>query len=305
MTTDVLAGMRVFAAVVDAGSFARAADRLDLSRGMTSRYVAQVEAHLGVRLLNRTTRRLSLTEAGQDYYQRASQILALVEQAEHAATQDTATPRGTLRVNASVSFGARHLGAGISAFLRRHPEVRIDLTLNDRVVDLVEEGFDLALRIARRVDPGLVARPITRARIIACAAPAYLKQHGAPRVPADLARHNCLTYAYSGLHREWRFSRRGRTQTVKVSGSLHANNGDILCRAAAEGLGVALQPSFLLYELVRARKLVRVLEDWAADDLTLFAVYPSRQFLPPKVRSFIDFMVAHFGERPYWDEGIA
>lgn len=305
MAIDILSAMRVFTAVVDAGSFAKAADKLDLSRGMTSRYVAQIETHLGARLLNRTTRRLSLTAAGSEYYQRATHVLALVEQAEHAAANEAATPSGTLRVNTSVTFGARHAGAAISAYLQRYPEVRVDLTLNDRVVDLVEEGFDLAIRIAQRIDPGLIARPITRARMIACASPKYVARQGMPRSPADLARHNCLTYAYSGLQNEWRFRRGRRQQSVRVSGNLHGNNGDILARAAADGLGVAVQPTFVVYELLRAKKLVRVLEGWEADALTIFAVYPSRQFLPAKVRTFIDFMVERFGgQNPYWDEGI-
>lgn len=304
MTTDVLTGMRVFTTVVDSGSFAKAADKLELSRGMTSRYVAQVEAHLGVRLLNRTTRRLSLTEAGNDYHQRATQVLALVEEAERAAIHEAAEPRGTLRINTSIAFGVRHMGDAISAYAQRHPRVRIDLTLNDRVVDLVEEGFDVAVRIARRVDPGLVARPITQARMIACAAPDYINRHGMPRSPADLAHHNCLTYAYSGLQNDWHFTRKGRDQVVKVSGAVHANNGDVLSNAAAAGLGVTVQPTFMIYELLRAKKLVRVLDGWEADVLTIFAVYPSRQFLPPKVRSFIDFMVERFGPRPYWDQEI-
>ena len=301
---DTLSGMRVFVAVVDAGSFAKAAERLDLSRGMTSRYVAQLEAHLGVRLLNRTTRRLSLTEAGHDYYQRATQVLALVEEAEHAASREAAEPRGTLRVNTSVAFGARHMGSAISAYLQRYPRVRVDLTLNDRVIDLVEEGFDVALRIARRIDPGLVARRIAPARMLACAAPAYLRENGTPRSPVDLARHNCLTYAYSGGQNEWHFMRGKREQTVKVAGDFHANNGDVLSHAAADGLGVTLQPTFLLHELLEAKKLVRILEGWEADELTIFAVYPSRRFLPPKVRSFIGFMVERFGDNPFWDRDI-
>ena len=297
--------MRVFTTVVDAGSFASAADKLDLSRGMTSRYVAQVENHLGVRLLNRTTRRLSLTEAGNDFYQRATQVLALVEDAERAVTQETAEPRGTLRINTSVAFGARHLGDAISDYLQRYPQVKADLTLNDRVMDLIEEGFDVALRIARRIDPGLVARPITRARLVACASSGYLKKYGTPKSPADLTHHNCLSYAYSGHQHAWHFTRRGREQTVKVAGNLHGNNGEILCHAATSGLGVIVQPTFLVYELLRARKLVRILEGWEADALTIYAVYPSRQFLTPKVRSFIDFLVERFGPQPYWDKGIA
>ncbi len=301
MAIDIVAGMRVFNAVVDAGSFAGAADKLDLSRGMATRYVAQLEAHLGVRLLNRTTRKLSLTEAGSDYYQRAVQILAMVEEAETSAAQEASVPRGTMRVTSSVAFGARHMGRAITEYLQRYPGVKIDLTLNDRVVDLVEEGFDVALRIAARIDPGLVARRLTRVRIAACAAPAYLKRHGTPVSPEQLSGHNCLTYAYSSSQNDWRFRRRGVEKTVRVAGNLQGNNGDILVSAAIEGLGVVLQPSFLVYEALRQKSLVRILPDWEADELSLFAVYPHRKFLPPKVRSFIDFLAERFGPEPYWD----
>jgi DNA-binding transcriptional LysR family regulator len=301
MTTDILAGMRVFVAVVDAGSFASAADKLDLSRGMTSRYVAQVEAHLGVRLLNRTTRRLSLTEAGQDYYQRANQVLGLVEDAERAAAQGVAEPRGNLRINTSVAFGARHLGPVVTAYLQRFPQVKAELTLNDRMVDLVDEGFDVAVRIARKIEPGLVARPITQARVVVCASPEYLMKHGTPRTPADLATRNCLSYAYTGQQHLWRFTRRGREQSVTVAGNLNANNGEILCSAAANGLGVILQPTFLAHDLLRTKRLVRVLEGWEPEGFTIYAVYPSRQFLTPKVRTFIDFLIERFGDNPYWD----
>ena len=305
MTTDILMGMRVFAAVVDAGSFAGAAEKLELSRGMTSRYVAQVERHLGVRLLNRTTRRLSLTEAGQDYYQRANQVLGLVEDAERSAAQGVAEPRGNLRINTSVAFGARHLGPVVTAYLQRFPHVKAELTLNDRMVDLVDEGFDVAVRIARKVDPGLVARPIGQARVMACASPGYLKKHGTPRTPEELARHNCMSYAHTGQQHQWRFSRGGRGRKVVVTGNFNANNGDILCSAAASGLGVILQPTFLAHELLRDGLLVRILDGWEPEGYTIYAVYPSRQFLTPKVRTFIDFLIDRFGDNPYWDKQLA
>jgi DNA-binding transcriptional LysR family regulator len=304
MAIDVLTGMRVFAAVVDSMSFAKAAEQLNLSRGMTSRYVAQIESHLGVRLLNRTTRHLSLTEAGQDYYQRATQVLALVEDAERAAARETQEPRGTLRIAASMAFGTLHLGPVVSRFLQRYPQVKAELSLNDRTVDLVEEGFDLGIRISRRIDPGLVARPIARANFVACASPAYLARHGTPKKPEDLARHNCLTYSYSGQEQEWAFTRRGQEARVKVAGNLHGNNGNIICSAAADGLGVIVQPTFISYELVRSGQLVRILANWEVAPSTIYAVYPNRQFLPPKVRSFIDFMLESFGGNPYWDNGI-
>ncbi|MBI2319285.1 MAG: LysR family transcriptional regulator [Betaproteobacteria bacterium] len=293
--------MRVFSAVVDAGSFAGAADKLELSRGMATRYVAQLETHLGARLLNRTTRKLSLTEAGSDYYQRATQVLGMVEEAETAVAQEASVPRGTLRVTSSVAFGIRHLGWAIPEYLQRYPGVQVDVTLNDRVVDLVEEGFDVAIRCARRIDPGLIARKLTRARIVACASPGYLKKHGTPRSPEELAGHNCLSYAYWSLQNEWHFRRKGAERTVRVSGNLRGNNGDILVNAAIEGLGVILHPMFLVYEALRQKKLERILSDWEVDDLGVFAVYPNRKFLPPKVRSFIDFLADRFGPEPYWD----
>ncbi|HXY21269.1 MAG TPA: LysR family transcriptional regulator [Burkholderiaceae bacterium] len=304
MALDVLTAMRVFTTVADVGSFARAAERLSFSRAMATRYVAQLEAHLGVRLLNRTTRRLSLTQAGNELQQRATHVLALVEEAERAAAQQASEPRGTLRINTSVIFGHHHLGEAIRSFLQRYPKMVVDLTLNDRVVDLVDEGYDLAVRIARTVDPGLVARPIARARTVACASPAYLQQHGTPRTPADLARHNCLTYTYTGLPNEWHFRRNGREQRVAVSGNLRANNGDIICEVATRGLGVILQPTFLVYKALRSGQLVRILKNWQSDELNIYAVYPNRQFLAPKVRSFIDFLLEYFGPEPYWDQDI-
>jgi len=301
MAIDIVAGMRVFTAVVDAGSFAGAADKLDLSRGMATRYVAQLEEHLGVRLLNRTTRKLSLTEAGSDYYQRATQVLAMIEEAESSVAQEASIPRGTLRVTSSVTFGVHHLGWAITEYLQRNPGVQIDVTLNDRVVDLVEEGFDLGIRVATRIDPGLVARKLTPARMLTCASPGYLKKNGMPKSPEDLVSHNCLSYAYWSLGNEWHFKRKGTVKKVRVSGNLRGNNGDILVNAASEGLGVILHPTFLLYEALRQRKLVPILEDWETDHLTVFAVYPHRKFLPPKVRSFIDFLAERFGPEPYWD----
>ena len=301
MAIDVVAAMRVFTAVVEAGSFTAAADKRDLSRGMATRYVAQLEAHLGVRLLNRTTRKLSLTEAGSDYYQRATQVLAMIEEAESSAAQEASVPRGTLRVATSVAFGARHMGRAISEYLQRYPGVEVDLTLNDRVVDLVEEGFDLAIRVAARIDPGLVARRLTRARVVACASRDYLKKRGTPKSPEDLTGHNCMTYAYSSVQNEWCYRRNGLERTVRVSGNLRGNNGEILVNAAIEGLGVILQPTFLVFEALRQNRLVRVLSDWETDELSVFAVYPHRKFLPPKVRSFIDFLADRFGPEPYWD----
>jgi DNA-binding transcriptional LysR family regulator len=200
-----------------------------------------------------------------------------------------------------VAFGVHHLGWAITEYLQKHPDVQVEVTLNDRAVDLIEEGFDLAIRVARQIDPGLIARKLTNARMVACASPDYLKQNGIPKSPEELTSHNCLSYAYWSQGNEWRFGRKGEERKVLVSGNLRGNNGDILLEAAIEGLGVILQPTFLAYEALRQGKLVRVLADWETDSLTVFAVYPNRQFLPPKVRSFIDFLTERLGPEPYWD----
>jgi DNA-binding transcriptional LysR family regulator len=296
---DILAGMRVFTTVVDAGSFAAAADRLELSRGMASRYVSQLEAYLGVRLLNRTTRRISLTEAGREYHQRAAQVLALAEEAQTAAASGSGEAAGVLRINTAITFGSRQLAPALRGYLERHPKVRIELVANDRVVDLVEEGFDLAVRIARRLEPGVVARPIATARLIACASPEYIKRCGVPRSPDDLTKHQCLTYAYT-TPRVWRFSRRGKTHEVRVSGPLHSNNGEILAAAAAAGNGICLEPGFIVDGWLRSGELVRLLPGWETDLFTIHAVYPTRTLLPAKVRTFVDHLVGYFRENAPW-----
>lgn len=304
MAIDVLMGMLVFTKVVESKSFAKAADKLNLSRGMTSRYVAQIEEHLGARLINRTTRRLSLTEAGDTYYHQAVQILSLVAETEYAAANDSAAPRGTLRITSSTAFGGNLLGEAICVYLQRHPQVKIDTLLCERTVDLVDEGFDLAIRVADSISPGLVARSFTSVRFVVCAAPDYLNRHGTPRHPSELAEHNCLTFDESSTPNEWRFKRNGESTTVKVQGSFHGNNGNILCKAAAGGLGVVYQPTFLVHELLRNGDLIRLFPDWETDTFNAYAVYPNRKFLSPKVRSFIDFVVEYFGPFPYWDKDI-
>jgi DNA-binding transcriptional LysR family regulator len=300
MAIDILACMRVFTTVVDTGSFAAASDRLTLSRGMTTRYVAQLEAHLGVRLLQRTTRRLSLTEEGTDYYQRAVQIIASVEDAEQSATQGTLDPRGILRITTASGFAIDHLDRAVAAYLRRHPNVEIDLMTGERMVDLVDEGFDLAIRIAKQLPPGLIARRIAPVRIYVCASPAYLAAHGTPQTPEELVDHNCLFYSSSTYRNKWRFCRDGAEQIVQVKGNFHVNSGNVLRTAAIEDMGILYEPDFLVHEAIRQKRLVQILRDWETDDLSLYAVYANRQFLPLKVRSFIDFLVEYFGPQPYW-----
>lgn len=293
--------LTAFVRVVETGSFARAAERLDRSVSAVSRAVAELETHLGARLLNRTTRRLSLTETGQAFHERAVQLLADLEEAEAAVGASTLEPRGTLKLTCATTFGIRHLAPAIAAYAQRHPRVRFDVELSDRVVDLVEEGFDLAIRIGTVRSQALIARRIGTTALVCCAAPAYLERHGAPEAPQDLARHACLTYAYSQERNVWRFTDRdGVVQAVTVSGPAHSNNGALLTALAVAGMGVHLEPDFVVAPHVRAGRLVRILRGYAPEAGSINAVYPSRRHLSAKVRSFIDFVAERFAADPAW-----
>jgi DNA-binding transcriptional LysR family regulator len=298
---DQFHALTAFVRVVETGSFARAAVRLDRSVSAVSRAVAELEAHLGARLLNRTTRRLSLTETGQAFHERAVQLLADLEEAEAAVGASTLEPRGTLKLTCATTFGIRHLAPAIAAYALRHPRVRFDVELSDRVVDLVEEGFDLAIRIGVVRSQALIARRIGITALVCCAAPGYLERHGAPAAPEDLARHACLTYAYSAGRNVWRFTDRdGTTHAVTVSGPAHSNNGALLTALAAAGLGIHLEPDFVVAPHVRAGRLVRLLPGYTPDSGAIHAVYPSRRHLSAKVRSFIDFLAERFAADPAW-----
>jgi len=292
---DRLRAMTVFARVVEQGSFAAAAERLAISTSACSRYVADLEAHLGSRLLNRTTRRLSLTESGRGFYERCVQLLADLDEAELAAGQSAARPRGTIRLTTSINFGVRHVSPAIGDFLVLCPEVRFDVSLSDRIVDLVEEGYDLAIRIGATGGETVVARKLGEARMVACASPAYLKAHGTPKTPEDLGRHACLTYEYMPVRNAWTFrGRDGGERAVRVSGPLHSNNGDLLAAAAVAGVGVACEPEFILGPDLTAGRLVPVLASYATPAAPIYAVYPSRRYLSAKVRSFVDFLAKRF-----------
>src|SRR5688572_2999426 len=250
---DRFHAIRVFAQVVEAGSFSVAAEKLGLSPTATSRHVADLEAHLHTRLLNRTTRRVSLTESGRAFYERSVQLLADLEEAEQEALRAAVVPRGTIRLTASVNFGVRHLAPAIAEFLAAHAEVRFDASLSDRLVDLVEEGFDLAIRIGAPGSENLVARKLGETRLVPCASPGYLAAHGAPQSPEDLARHNCFTYEYVTPRNVWRFrDPAGGERLVRVSGRLHSNNGELLAEAAARGAGIVFEPAFIVGPEVRA-----------------------------------------------------
>lgn len=298
---DRVTSLSVFTKVVELSSFAAAARHFGLSPAMVSKHILALEERLGARLLNRTTRQVNPTEIGRAFCERATRILADLDEAERAASDSQAMPRGLLRVNAPLSFGVRHLAPAIIDYLVACPTVTVDVTLNDRIVDLVEEGFDLAIRIARPVDSSLIARQIAPCFIVACAAAEYLAKHGAPHRPADLAAHNCLGYSYAALRGEWRFSGPDGAASVHVAGRLSANNGDLLRLAALRGEGIVLLPSFLVGDDIAAGRLVPILPGYTPDALAIQAVYPHRRHLSAKVRSFVDFLVARFGQAPEWD----
>ena len=297
---DRLRAIQVFVQVVESSSFVRAAERLGLSTTAVSRQVAELEKHLQSRLLQRTTRRISLTETGRTFYERGVQILAELEEAERDAAQEVSEPRGTIRLTTSVNFGTHQVTPAIASFLARHAQVKFDVSLSDRIVDIIEEGFDLAIRIGGTGAQNLVARKLGEARLVACASPDYIARHGAPAAPEDLARHNCLTYEYA-LRDAWTFrDAAGRERAVRVAGSLNSNNGDLNAAAAVQGVGIALEPDFIVDSELKSGKLVPVLESFEAPASPIYAVYPSRRFLPAKVRAVVDFLVERFAGAKGW-----
>ncbi len=299
---DRLGNLEAFVRVVATGSFSEAARRLRTSKSLVSRQIAALEAELGARLFHRTTRSLSLTEEGRSYHDQVVRILAELEEADRSISQLRATPRGRLRVNAPMSFGFLHLAPAVPDFLARHSEVELDVTMNDRYVDLVEEGFDVAIRLGRLADSSLVARRLAPMRRVVCASPYYLECHGTPATPEDLREHACLAYSLNTLVDEWRFvDAAGRPFSVEIKGPLRANNGDILRTAAIRDLGIASLPSFIIGNDLRVGALVSILEPFVVQDAGVYAVYPHSRHLSPKVRAFVDFLVERFGPVPYWD----
>lgn len=299
---DVVYGMRALLAVVDAGSFAAAAEILGTSTAAVSRQVAALEAHLGTRLMNRTTRRLSLTEAGAGFAERSRGILMDLAEAESLAGLHSAEPAGLLRVTAPLSFGIAHLSRLLPEFRRRYPKLKLDLDLSDRVVDLVNERVDVALRITREPGATLVARRLASVGMVLCASPAYLKRHGAPRTPEDLAHHQTLSFSYLWAGDDWTFEdAHGHLTTVRVNADVHATNGDVLRELAVAGEGIVLQPNFLVGMDVARGALVPLLTEWKTFELSLHAVYLSRKNLSLKVRAFIDYLVEAIGPTPYWE----
>jgi len=291
--------MRAFVAVVETGSFVRAADATDLSKTAVSRLVGDLESRLGARLLHRTTRRLSLTQEGEVFYERCKRLLEEVAEAEAELTAQAAEASGQLRVNVPTTFGLLHLAPLWPAFMAQHPKVVLDVTLADRLVDLVDEGYDLAVRIARLQASSLVSRPLTSTRMILCASPEYLRRHGTPEHPSDVARHSVIAYTLLSMGEQWEFQGPQGSISVKVQPRMRTNSGDTCCAAALQHQGIVLQPAFLVGPHLASGALVELLPQYRSIELGVHVVYPSRKHLTPKVRVLVDFLVSAFRVRPW------
>lgn len=293
--------MAIFARVVESKSFSEAARRLGLSKSLVSKEVTRLEKSLGARLLNRTTRAMSLTEAGALFYDHCARIVEELEQAKLAVGHLNSAPRGLLRISASVAFGTLHIAPALPEFLARYPDVRIDMTIGDRFVDLAEEGFDVAVRISKEPTANVVARRLAPVNRKIVATPAYFQRHGVPATPADLAAHNLLTYTHFNPHNSWRLHGPDGEIDVPTSGNLRLNDDEALSAAVLGGLGVALLPTFIIGRDLQEGRLQAVLSDYVPPERHIHAVYlPNRQ-LPAKVRAFIDFLLERFAPHPYWD----
>lgn len=299
---DRFEDLQTFVAVVEAGNFTAAALRLGVAKSAVSRRVSALELRLGVQLLRRTTRRLSLTDSGQSFYEHSARILADLEEAESAVAQEHGELRGTLKVALPLSFGLRHMSRPVAEFSRRHPCVEFDLDFNDRRVDLIEEGADLAIRIGHLSDSSLIAKRIFEARTVVCGSKAYFDAHGTPETPEDLLGHKCLVYGNLADPTKWVCrDGDGQPHKVNVSATITATSGDFLCEAAVRGLGVAMQPTFIAGEAISRGDLIAVLTNYEWPVSPAWAVYPPTRHLSYRVREFIDFLTEYFAGTAYWD----
>jgi DNA-binding transcriptional LysR family regulator len=298
---DRLDGMRLFVKVAELGSFSAVAQQMNVARSVVTRQVAALEAHLGTMLIARSTRRLSLTSAGASYLDKCREILGLVEAAEAGLSEERQAPRGHIRVTLPFSFGLRQMMPMFGEFMAANPEISIELDFNDRRTNLIEGGFDLAIRIADRLEPGDVARKIGSSQEVIAAAPDYLERHGRPKHPRDLARHECFGYLLAARS-SWSFIIDGETRLFPVSGRLQANYGDALLDAAIRGLGITRTPTFIAEQAVREGKLEILLRTFPTPALGIYAIFPSNRYVPHRVRVLVDFIAQRIGPKPSWDQ---
>jgi len=299
---DSLTDIAVFTQVVDSGSFTAAAERLSLSKSVVSKYVTRLEDRLGARLLNRTTRRLSLTEVGRVFYERSLRGLQEIEEAEAEVSRLQGKPRGTLRLNTPMSFGILHIAPALPDFLRRYPEISVDMNLDDRQVDVIEEGFDLSIRISELPDSALIARRLAPCRHAVVASPEYLEQNGIPTTPDDLRHHNIISYRYQESAREWHFRDSDKkTISVPISGTVQMNNSLALREALLGGIGMTRTPTFVVGQDIQSGRLKQVFTNYETLEVSIYLVYPQRRHLSPKVRAFIEYFAERISDNPYWD----
>lgn len=295
--------LETFVRIVDAGSITAAADQLDVAKSAVSRRLRDLEQRLGVQLLKRTTRRQSLTDSGRSFYQRSVRILEDLREAELLVSEEHCELAGPLRIAAPLSFGHRHLAPAVEDFARRHPEIEFDLDLNDRQVSLLEEGFDLAVRIANLEDSSFIARRIAKTEHVVCASPAYLEAEGVPERPEDLLEHRCLVYSNSPSPGSWTYQAAdGTTGSIDVPQTLRASSGDFLADLAGRGRGIAMEPDFIVHEAVESGALIPLLTEWSWPKLNVYTLYPPTRFVSRRVRDFIDFLGERFAGQPYWQE---
>lgn len=299
---DRFENMQAFVRVVEAGSISGAADRMGVAKSVVSRRLRELEAHLGAELFHRTTRQMNLTDTGRAFYQQSVRILADVLEAEHATSQSHGALKGSLKVALPLSFGLMHLGPAINEFLQAHPDIEFDLDFNDRQVDLLAEGFDLAIRIASLADSSLIARRLAPIQAVMCASPAYLERMGTPQSPVELINHRCLVYNLISNYEHWNLrDAEGQWIKTKITPYLKASNGEFLRNAALAGLGIVLMPTFIVYQEIASGRLIPLLPGYQYAQLAAYAIYPQTRHLSQRVRAFVDFLVKRFDGLPYWD----
>ncbi|MPW31762.1 LysR family transcriptional regulator [Agarivorans sp. B2Z047] len=299
---DGFAAIPVFVAVVEHGGFSPAARSLGISKSAVSKRINLLEQQLGVKLLHRTTRKLSLTEAGKHYFEHAVKANNAAKDAQDAVAQLQGEPQGLLRINTPMSFGRLHIAPLIAKFLQRYTKITIDMVMDDKVVDLVAEGFDVAIRAGNLPDSSLIVRKLAPLKSVLCASPEYLKHYGIPQTIEQLAAHNCLQFSYSRDVKEWTFMRDGQSQSIDVKGNYRVNNSEALREAMLQGLGIGRLPTFVAGPDIVAGRLIKLLDQYQMPNQSIYAVFSERQFLPAKVRAFVDFAIEHLAaEQPYWE----
>ncbi|MEJ2179056.1 MAG: LysR family transcriptional regulator [Gammaproteobacteria bacterium] len=297
--------LQTFIRVVDFGTISAAAERMGIAKSAVSRRISELEQHLGVQLFRRTTRQLNLTDSGKSFYERAIRILTDLEEAELAVSQQHSELAGVIKIAAPLSFGLLHLAPAFTDFMKIHPKVQLDLDFNDRQIDILQEGFDLAIRVTRLADSSFIARRLASINHMVCASPEYLKLYGTPQTPDALQHHSCLSYSNVHDSNVWHYQdQHGKLQQVKVPVKLSANNGDFLRQAATAGLGVILEPTFIIYDAIEKGQLVPILTDYRWPSIDAYAIYPQTRHLSQRIRALVDFLVERFAGTPYWDSAL-